>query len=50
MHARTLLQGAASAMTRKARRELLGAVAPLDDRFLAQTLQDPFWWKRRLAE
>lgn len=55
-HARTLLQGAASAMNRKARRELLGAVAPLDDRFLARTLPDPFspptdpWWKRRLAE
>jgi len=55
-HARTLLQGAASVMNRKARRELLGAVAPLDDRFLARTLQDPFssptdpWWKRRLAE
>lgn len=55
-HARTLLQGAASAMNRKARRELLGAVAPLDERFMARTLPDPFspstdlWWKRRLAE
>lgn len=55
-HARTLLQGAASAMNRKARRELLGAVAPLDNRFLTRTLPDPFspttdpWWKRRLAE
>ncbi|MFF2013233.1 hypothetical protein ACFVWY_29770 [Streptomyces sp. NPDC058195] len=55
-HARTLLQGAASAMNRKARRQLLGAVAPLDDRFLTRTLPDPFsppadpWWKRRLAD
>lgn len=56
MHARTLLQGVASTMNRKARRELLGAVAPLDDRFLTGTLPDPFspltdpWWKRRLTE
>jgi transposase len=56
MHARTLLQGVASTMTRKARRQLLGAVAPLDDRFLRRTLPDPFslptdpWWKRRLVE
>ncbi|WP_436791886.1 hypothetical protein [Yinghuangia sp. YIM S10712] len=47
---------AASAMKRRARRELLAAVAHLDDNFVARTQHDPFspptypWWKRRLDE
>ncbi|GJF32164.1 hypothetical protein KNE206_48640 [Kitasatospora sp. NE20-6] len=55
MHARTLLEGVASSMRRAARREFLDAIAPLDARFLARTLQDPSapvsdpWWKRRLG-
>ncbi|HSA50547.1 MAG TPA: hypothetical protein VLH10_10615 [Yinghuangia sp.] len=43
-------------MKRRARRELLAAVAHLDDNFVARTQHDPFspptypWWKRRLDE
>lgn len=54
MHARTLLEAAMRTISTKARRELRKAVEPLDTRFLARTLNNPFaptdlpWWHRRI--
>ncbi|WP_090799226.1 hypothetical protein [Asanoa ishikariensis] len=53
-HVRTLLEHAAWALRRKARRELRHALRPLDDRYLARTINNPFvrqhhpWWLRRI--
>ncbi|MFI1458962.1 hypothetical protein [Streptomyces roseus] len=54
MHARTMLEAVLHSMKRRARRELRVAVSPLDARYLAKTLNDPFappdlpWWKCRI--
>jgi hypothetical protein len=56
MHARTLLEAVLHAMTSKGRREMARAIDPLDRRFLASTVNDPFtpaylpWWRRRICE
>ncbi|HEV2636528.1 MAG TPA: hypothetical protein VGX23_15365 [Actinocrinis sp.] len=52
MHARTLLEAVLHTMSPKATRELRRAIAPLDARYLASTLNNPFagshlpWWLR----
>ncbi|MFU8874898.1 hypothetical protein [Micromonospora sp. SL4-19] len=51
---RTLLEHAAQALRRKARRELAEALRPLDDHYLARSVNNPFarqdlpWWLRRI--
>ncbi|MFD9413519.1 hypothetical protein ACFWC9_02150 [Streptomyces goshikiensis] len=51
---RRILEEFLAALPRRARRELSAVLAPLDARFLARTLRDPYaapgdpWWRRRL--
>ncbi|WP_306205256.1 hypothetical protein [Actinoplanes sp. RD1] len=51
---RTLLEHAAWALRRKARRELRAALRPCDDRYQARTVNNPLlrqdlhWWLRRI--
>lgn len=53
-HVRTLLENALRALRPQARREFRRQLAPLDERVLARTVNDPFaprdlpWWKRRM--
>ncbi len=56
MHARTLLEAVLNNLTHKGRSEMARIIDPLDRRFLAGTVNDPFasaylpWWKRRICE
>ncbi|MFD9305924.1 hypothetical protein ACFWCB_25270 [Streptomyces sp. NPDC060048] len=51
---REILEAFCHLLTRRAARELRAVLAPLDARFLARTLADPYapardpWWRRRL--
>ncbi|MGW3055952.1 hypothetical protein ACWC98_08415 [Streptomyces goshikiensis] len=51
---RQVLEELLAALPRRARRELHAVLAPLDARFLARTVSDPYaapgdpWWRRRL--
>ncbi|MCJ1679356.1 hypothetical protein MTF65_18815 [Streptomyces sp. APSN-46.1] len=51
---RQILEEFLAVLPRRARRELRAVLAPLDARFLARTLNDPYaapgdpWWRRRL--
>ncbi|WP_328300292.1 hypothetical protein OG389_22640 [Streptomyces sp. NBC_00435] len=51
---RETLEAFCHVLTRRAARELRAVLAPLDARFLARTLNDPYappgdpWWRRRL--
>ena len=53
-HIRTLLETALANLRPAARRELTAALAPIDARVLARTVNDPFahrhlpWWQRRI--
>jgi hypothetical protein len=53
-HVRTLLEHAAWALRRKARRELRAVLKPWDDLYEARTVNNPFllsdlhWWLRRI--
>ncbi|WP_031518902.1 hypothetical protein [Streptomyces sp. NRRL F-5123] len=52
-HVRSLLEAALHTLHTRARRELAAALAPLDERALRRSLNDPFaapdlpWWLRR---
>ncbi|MBT2482257.1 hypothetical protein [Streptomyces sp. ISL-94] len=52
---RAVLEAACAALPRRPAAELRALLAPLDARFLARTLNDPFaapgdpWWSRRLT-
>lgn len=54
-HVRAVLEDMCRALPRRPAAELRAALAPLDARFLARTLNDPFaapgdpWWARRLT-
>ncbi|MBT2445941.1 hypothetical protein J7F03_02325 [Streptomyces sp. ISL-43] len=51
---REILEAFCHLLTRRAARELRAVLAPLDARFLARTLADPYapagdpWWRRRM--
>jgi hypothetical protein len=55
-HARTLLEAVLHNMTSRGRREMARVIDPLDHRFLASTVNDPFtpaylpWWRRRICK
>lgn len=52
---RRTLEAVCLQLSPRARRELRAVIAPLDERFLARTLNDPFaarsdqWWQRRVG-
>ncbi|MFI5527495.1 hypothetical protein ACIA8O_02955 [Kitasatospora sp. NPDC051853] len=58
-HARDVLDAVLERLPHRARAELIARIAPLDARYLARTLPDPFayerqwypqvWWRRRIA-
>ncbi|MGW6983249.1 hypothetical protein ACWGE1_28075 [Streptomyces sp. NPDC054932] len=54
-HCRRKLETVCVLLPPRARRELRAVIAPLDERFLARTLNDPYadpgdpWWQRRLT-